>query len=119
MVDRYCRKFKSITDDIENSLQMFGILSKLKEYDGKLTGIDTNESAISSNKTKIETIKNNMSMKIRKDIYEKMFIISNMTTKYTNKKLLIYINSNFTTHGIIKINANYNYFYYGNNFSHI
>ena len=36
------------------------------------------------------------------------------------KKLLIYIYSNFTKDGIIKINANYNYSYDdSNNFSHI
>ena len=177
MVDRYCREIKSIKDDIENSLEISGILLKLKEYDGKLTGIDTNEGAFSSNKDKISTnetaiasnlgkigtnetnissnltkignnennissnlskigtnesaissnlsklnnIKNDKSLQIKKDIYEKTFIISNMFTNYNIKKIAdIYIYSNFSTDGIIKINANYNYSYdNSNNFSHL
>ena len=50
-----------------------------------------------------------MSIKIKKDIYEKTFIISNVSTNSNNKKLVTYINSKFTTDGIIKIDANYNY----------
>ena len=60
MVDRYWRKIESVKDSIENSTQISGILLKLKEYDGKLTGIDTNESAISSNLGKIDTNKNDI-----------------------------------------------------------
>ena len=62
-----------------------------------------------------------MNIELRKDINEKKFIIQNMTSTYNSKKIAnIYINSNFTTDGIIKINANYNYSYDdSNNFSHI
>ena len=44
-----------------------------------------------------------------------------MSTNYNSKKIAdIYINSNLTTNGIIKIDANYNYSYgETNNFSHI
>ena len=44
-----------------------------------------------------------------------------MSTNYNSKKIAdIYINSNLTTDGIIKIDANYNYSYdKTNNFSHI
>ena len=44
-----------------------------------------------------------------------------MSTNYNSKKIAnIYINSNFSTDGVIKINANYNYSYgASNNFSHI
>ena len=62
-----------------------------------------------------------MSIKIKKDIYEKTFIISNMSTNYDSKKIGdIYIDLNLTTDGIINIDANYNYSYdETNNFSHI
>ena len=62
-----------------------------------------------------------MSIKIKKDIYQKTFIIPNMSTNYNSKKIGdIYINSNLTTDGIIKIDANYNYSLIdNNNFSHI
>ena len=46
MVDRYWRKFKSVENDIENSMQISSILSKLKDYDEKLSDlskIDTNK----------------------------------------------------------------------------
>ena len=62
-----------------------------------------------------------MTIEIKKDIYEKTFIISTMSTNYNSKKIVnININSNFTTNGIIRINANYNYNYDAiNNFSHL
>ena len=86
-----------------------------------MTKIGNNENLISSNLGKINSIKNDMSIKIKKDIYKKTFIISSMYTNSNSKKIAnIYINSNFTTDGIIKINANYNYSYVdSNNFSHV
>ena len=76
---------------------------------------------MASNLGKLNNIKNDMSIKIKKDIDKKTFIISNMYTNSISKKISnMYINSNFTTDGIIKINANYNYSYDdSNNFSHI
>ena len=60
-------------------------------------------------------------IKIKKDIYKKTFIIPNMYTNCNSKKIAdININSNITSDGIIKIDANYNYSYdETNNFSHI
>ena len=83
--------------------------------------IDTNKDNISSNLKKINNIENDMTIKIKKDIYKKTFIIPNMSTNYNSKKIGDkYINSNLTTDGIIKIDANYNYSYDGTNkFSHI
>ena len=52
MVDRYYRKIKDVENDIENSMQISGILLKLKGYDKKLEGlskIGDNENNISSN----------------------------------------------------------------------
>ena len=52
MVDKYYRKIESVENDIENSMQISGILLKLKEYDEKLcdlSKIGNNENNISSN----------------------------------------------------------------------
>ena len=138
MVDRYWRKIESVENDIENSMQISNILLKLKGYDEKLSDlskIDTNKNSISSNLSRIgnnesnissnleviNNIENNMTIKIKKDIYKKTFIIPNMSTNYNNKKIAdIYLISNFTTDGIIKIDSNYNYSYdKTNNFSHV
>ena len=69
----------------------------------------------------MNNIENDMNIKIRKDIYKKTYVIPNMSTNYNSKNIAdIYINSKFTTDGIIKIDANYNYSYdKNNNFSHV
>ena len=161
MVDRYYRKIEDIKNDMENAMQISGILLKLKGYDddlGKIntntgaistnsgqistntgaistnTGnISTNEGNISTNEGNISTNEGNISsilskinniendMKISNDIYNKTFVIPNMTSY--SRSILIFdktINSKFTTNGIIKINANYNYIYNTKyNFKHI
>ena len=64
MVDRYWRKIESVENDIENFIQISGILLKLSEYDDKLNDIskiNTNKNTISSNLGKIDTNKNNIS----------------------------------------------------------
>ena len=60
MVDRYCREIKSIKDNVKNSMEISGILLKLKGYDEKLSGIDTNETNISSNLGKISINETNI-----------------------------------------------------------
>ena len=74
---------------------------------------------ISSNLRKINNIENDI--RIINDIYNETFIIPNMITTWSSK--LIFdktINSKFTTNGIIKINAIYNYSYDKTyNFSHV
>ena len=124
MVDRYWRKIEDVENDIENAMQLSNILLKLKGYDKKLEGlskIDTNEGNMSSNLSKINNIENDIAIKIRKDIYNKTFVISNMSTNKNSDLIAdIYINSKFTTDGIIKFNAIYNYSYdKTNNFSHV
>ena len=57
MVDRYYRKIEDVENDIENAMQISGILLKLKGYDKKLEGlskIGDNENNISSNSGKID-----------------------------------------------------------------
>ena len=64
MVDRYWRKIKSVENDIENSIQISSILSKLKGYDKKLSDlskIGNNENSISSNLSKIGNNENDIS----------------------------------------------------------
>ena len=56
MVDRYYREIEDVENDIENAMQISGILLKLKGYDnklGELSKINTNEGNISSNLGKI------------------------------------------------------------------
>ena len=55
MVDKYYRKIDNVGNDIENSIQISGILLKLKEYYEKLSDlskIGNNENKISSNSKK-------------------------------------------------------------------
>ena len=120
MADRYRQKIESV----ENSMQIYSILLKLKGYDEKLddlSKIENNENNISSNLKEINNIENDMNIEIRKDIYKKTFVILNMSTNYNSKNIVdIYSISNLTTDGITKINANYNYCYdKTNNFSHV
>ena len=138
MTDRYWRKIEDVENDIENAMQISSILLKLKGYDNNLGKIDTNENNISSNLEKINTNTNdissnseqistntgNISSNLSKlnniennlilvdDIYNETFTISrfSVTTK-DNRIFYRQLYSNFTTNGIIKINAKYNYVY--------
>ena len=133
MVYQYWRKIEDVENDIENAMQISSILLKLKEYDNDIEKIDTNtgslstnsglistnKSDIASNLLKINNIKNNI--KISNETYNETFVILNSIT-YSRSKIIFekIINSNFTTNGIIKINANYNYIYDEKyNFKHI
>ena len=88
MVDRYYRKIKAVVNDVENSMQIAGILLKLKEYDEKLNDIskiDDNSNNISSNLGKIDTNKNNISSNLGKIDTNKNNISSNLGKIDTNK----------------------------------
>ena len=107
MVDRYWRQIESVENNIENAMQISGILLKLKGYDEKLSDlgkiqdnennissnlgiINTNEGNISSNLGKINTNEgnissilsklNNMDIDVKKYIYKKTFNINNNMT---------------------------------------
>ena len=72
--------------------------------------ISTNEGNISSNLSKITNIENNLI--IVDDIYNETFVISRFSVTYKDNRIFYRkINSKFTTNGIIKINAKYNYVY--------
>ena len=76
-----------------------------------LTGnISTNEGNISSNLSKIINIENNLI--IVNDIFNETFVISRFSSTWSNNSIFYrIINSKFTTNGIIKIDAEYNYAY--------
>ena len=76
MVDRYYRKIESVENDIENAMQISGILLNLKGYDKKLEGlskindnassISTNSGAISTNSEQISTSTESISHNLEK-----------------------------------------------------
>ena len=69
MVDRYWRKIEDVENDIENAMQISGILLKHKVYDKKLEGlskIDTNENNISTNLEKINDNENSITNNLEK-----------------------------------------------------
>ena len=72
--------------------------------------ISTNEGNISSNLSKLNNIENNLILV--DDIYNETFPISRFSvTSKDNRIFYRQLYSNFTTNGIIKINAKYNYVY--------
>ena len=110
MADRYWREIESVENDTENAMHISSILLKLKEYDDNLGKIDTNEENISSNLSKLNNIENNLILV--DDIYNETFPISRFSvTSKDNRIFYRKLYSNFTTNGIIKINAKYNYVY--------
>ena len=102
MVDRYYRKIEDVENNIENAMQISGILSKLKGYDKKLDNlskidtntnnistnsgqIHTNTSAISTNSGQISTNKNNISSNLGKINTNEGVISTNSKQISTNK----------------------------------
>ena len=72
--------------------------------------IITNEGNISSNLSKLNNIENNLILV--DDIYNETFPISRFSVTTKDKRIFYrQLYSNFTTKGIIKINAKYNYVY--------
>ena len=129
MVDRYWREIEDIKNDIENAMQISGILLKLKEYDDKLddlSKIDTNENNISSNLSKIDTNENNISSNLSK-INIKEFLISpeDFRKTFNIEKQIFRFNRNthfytifekeiihdFTKHSLLFIDNNIHYKY--------
>ena len=72
--------------------------------------ISINEENISSNLSKLNNIENNLILV--DDIYNETFPISRFSLKWKNNRIFYrQIYSNFTTNGIIKIDAKFNYVY--------
>ena len=69
MTDRYWRKIENVENDIENAMQISGILLKLKGYDKKLSNLEKigdNTDNISTNLWKIDTNTDNISTNLGK-----------------------------------------------------
>ena len=113
MVDKYHRKIESVENDIENAMQISGILLKLKGYDEKLEGlskignnennissnsgqISTNTGNISSNLGKIDTNENNISSNLGKINTNENNISSNLGKISTNVNNIDKINENLS-----------------------
>ena len=103
------KKINTNKNDISNNLKKIG----------------TNKTNISNNLEKINDIESDMTIKIKKDIFDKTYIIPNKTISFNgNKRFKIFsetIHINYTDKGIFYINSNYNYSYKNNinEFSHI
>ena len=120
--DEKLDNLSKIDENKEDIASNLGIINTNKSnISSNLGKIGTNKSNISSNLEKINNIEKDITIKIKKDIYKKTFIIPNMSTNYNSKNVAgIYFISNFTTDGIIEIDANYNYSYdKNNNSSHV
>ena len=97
MVDRYYRKIENVENEIENSIQISGILLKLKEHDDDLS--KNNEKSI-NNKNDINNNKN--------DITNNQKSINNNKNDITNNQKSINNNKNDINHNITDINHNKN-----------
>ena len=104
MVDRYYRKIENVENEIENSIQISGILLKLKEHDD----------LSNSNKNKLEELENNILSKSKN--YEKRFNIDSDDFDFnrTNNYYTLLdedITYEFTINSLIHIKCDINYSY--------
>ena len=99
---------KNIKKDISSNSGL--IDANTSNISSNLGKISTNKGNISSNLSKLNNIENNLILV--DDIYNETFPISRFSVTYKDKRIFyrqLYLN--FTTNGIIKINAKYNYVY--------
>ena len=141
MTDRYWRQIEDIKNNIENAMQISGILLKLKGYDDKLEGlskiydnsnnistnsgqISTNTDNISTNSGQISNIKNDLTdFKINYSIQNLFIYNIDVEKTYTlnkdNPKFSIFtynLEDNFKSNSILEVNCKilYNYTTYNN-----
>ena len=124
----YRKPINKVIDNVKLKMQLGALTLKLSENNNKINDligvdknikkdissnsglIDTNTSSISSNLSKLNNIENNLILV--DDIYNETFPISRFSvTSKDNRIFYRQLYSNFTTNGIIKINAKYNYVY--------
>ena len=84
MVDRYWRQIEDVENDIENAMQISGILLKLKGYDDDLSKISDNENNISSNLGKINSNSSTILSNFKQTTRNANNISSNSTQINTN-----------------------------------
>ena len=123
MVDRYYRKIENVENDIKNSMQISGILLKLKEYDNRLSDLEkigNNTNNISSNLEKIddnlEKINDIKSLLPTSKIFKKTYSITNQSFQFTRdivyfKLLEIEISNNFNKDGKLEFDGDIYYRY--------
>ena len=105
MVDKYYRKIESVENEIENSIQISGILLKLKGYDDDLSKIENNENDINNNTNDITNNKNDIDND-KNDIDNNKNDIINNKNDITNNQKSIYNNKNEITNNKNLINNN-------------
>ena len=127
-MDYYRKPINKIVNDVKLKMQLGALTLKLNENNNKIDDligvdknikkdissnsdlIDTNTSNISSNLSKLNNIENNLILV--DDIYNETFDIPRFSEIYKDNRIFYrQLYSNFTTNGIIKINAKYNYVY--------
>ena len=127
-MDYYRKPINKIVNDVKFKMQLGALTLKLNENNNKIDDligvdknikkdissnsdlIDTNTSNISSNLSKLNNIENNLILV--DDIYNETFDIPRFSEIYKDNRIFYrQLYSNFTTNGIIKINAKYNYIY--------
>ena len=110
MVDRYYRKIEDVENNIENAMQISGILLKLKGYDDDLEKINDNENNISTNLSKISDNENNISTNLEKiedsetNISTNLEKIDDNLEKINDIKSILPKSEIFKKHIILKIN---------------
>ena len=120
MVDSYWRKIDNNIDNLENSIQIAGILLKLKEHETKINNnsnlekIDTNIVDISSNKADIKQNQKDIESILKKEVYYNKIYFNSIEIKNYNTGLVkiktIPIKYSFSNNNyIIAINASYKY----------
>ena len=111
MTDKYWRQIEEVGNDIENAIQISGILLKLKGYDDKLSNlekIEDNSADISSNLGKINTNEGNISSNLGKINTNEGNILSNLGKIDTNESNILFNLGKITTNknNIDEINDN-------------
>ena len=111
MVDRYYRKIENVENEIENFIQISGILLKLKEHDDDLSKNNeksiNNKNDITNNKNDTINNKNNITNN-KNDIINNKNDITNNQKSINNNKNDINHNKNDINNNITDINNNKN-----------
>ena len=139
----YRKPINKVADDVKLKMQMGALPLKLSENIDKMNDlievdknikkdassntskIFTNETNISSNLIELNSIKKNINVEIRKDIFDKTYILPNKAIDFVGNKIFkifsksIYIN--YSNEGVFNINTNNNYSFKNNinEFSHL
>ena len=121
----YFRRIEKPINELKYKMQIGALLLNISNNKNNIESLDNNlekiNTNISSNLEKINTIENDMSSLIKRNIIlDKKYTISNFSKSRNNYEIFkINLNSQFSNEGILKINAKYHYINNVNKFSHI